>query len=245
MDERTVRVLMAEKTTKEKIEYLSKQEQGKAAFAKLQDILQLVNLEKAKNFTSSVYKKDNLRSYLQAPSTEANQKNLRKLSDYLYNVSRTYQRMINYKAEQITCDTWTAYPVISLVEENDEEKIKQDYEKVTHIMNNIHMETQILKMMLRAWKHDVAYGYIYGDPDKDGSFYIHPLNADYCRVYSASFNGGVLGIAFDMSYFRTYPDDLEYFDKEFQKLYRQYESDNIKWKELPIEKTFCIKISDF
>lgn len=234
---------MAEKTTKEKIEYLSKQEQQVEAFAKLSNILQLINLEKTKNITSSTYSKENLRSYLQAPSTEANQKNLRKLSDFLYTVSHIYRRMINYKAEQITCKSWVAYPVINMVDENDEESIKQDYERITRIVNNMHMEAQILKIMLRAWKHDVAYCYVYGDPEKDGSFYLHPLNPDYCRIYSASYYQGVLGIAYDMSYFRTYPDDLEYFDKEFQKLYRQYESDNIRWKELPIEKAFAIKIN--
>lgn len=234
---------MAEKTTKEKIEYLSRQEQQNAAFAALKDALQLINLEKTKNITSTTYSKDNLRTYLKAPATESNQKNLRKLSDYLYTISHVYRRMINYKSEQITCKAWTAYPKISLSEDNDEEKIKQDYDKICTIINNMHMETQIQKMMLRAWKYDCAFGYIYGDPEKDGSFYIHPLNNDYCRIFSASYKQGVLGIAFDMSYFRTYPDDLEYFDKEFQKLYRQYESDNIKWKELPIEKTFCLKIN--
>ena len=243
---------MAEKTTKEKIEYLSQKEQneylsnqdkGKANFAKLKDILQLINLEQNRTTNLSTYNKESLRSYLQAPSTEANQKNLRKLSDYLYTVSHIYRRMINYKAEQITCRAWTAYPVVNLVDENDADKIKSDYERITRIVNNMHMETQILKMMLRAWKHDVVYGYIYGDPEKEGSFYIHLLNPDYCRIYSASYYAGCLGIAYDMSYFRTYPDDLEYFDKEFQKLYNQYQSDNVRWKELPIEKTICFKIN--
>lgn len=234
---------MGEKTTQKKIEYLSQQEKQTISFAQLKDILQLINLEKTKNLTSNTYSKENLRSYLKAPSTETNQKNLRKISDYLYNVSHIYRRMINYKAEQVTCQSWTAYPVISLVEDVDEEQIKQEYEKITHIVNNMHMDTQISKMMYRAWKHDVAYGYVYGDPEKDGSFYIHPLNPDYCRIYSASYHQGVLGIAYDMSYFRTYPDDLEYFDKEFQKLYNQYEKDNIKWKELPINKTVCFKIN--
>jgi hypothetical protein len=234
---------MTEKTTEEKIEYLSKQEKGRAEFAKLKDVLQLINLEKTKTITSSTYNKESLRSYLQAPSTETNQKNLRKLSDYLYNVSHVYRRMINYKAEQITCQSWTAYPIISLVDENDAEKIKQEYETVTHIVGNMHMETQILKAMLRLFKHDVFYGFCYGDPEGEGSFYIHPLPADYCRIYSASFFQGVYGVAFDMSYFRTYPDDLEYFDKEFQKLYRQYESDGVKWKELPFGRAFAWKIN--
>lgn len=234
---------MPEKTTQETITHLSKQEQQREAFNALQGALQLINLEKNRNLTSSTYSRENLRSYLQAPSTETNQKNLRKLSDFLYNISNTYKRMVKYKAEQITCKSWTAYPLISLSEDNDEEKIKQDYENVCRIVTNMHMETQILKLMLRAWKHDTVYFYVYGDPSTDEGFYIHPLDPDYCRVYGADFHSGVLHIAFDMSYFRTYPDDLEYFDKEFQKLYRQYESDNIKWKELPIEKASAFKIN--
>lgn len=234
---------MPGKTTQEKIEYLSKQEQQRAAFDELKNALQLINLEKNRNIVSNTYSRENLRSYLQAPSTETNQKNLRKLSDYLYNISHIYKRMIKYKAEQITCKSWTAYPLVSLLEDNDEEQIKQDYENVCRLVTNMHMETQILKLMLRAWRHDVVYGYVYGDPSTDEGFYIHPLDPDYCRIYGADFQSGVLHIAYDMSYFRTYPDDLEYFDKEFQTLYKQYEKDNIKWKELPIEKGFGWKIN--
>ena len=175
---------MSEKTTQEKIEYLSKQEQQREAFAQLKDVLQLINLEKSKNITSNTYNRDALRSYLKAPSTETNQKNLRNISDYLYNISHIYRRMINYKAEQITCQSWIAYPTISLLEDNDEESIKTEYDKTIRIVNNMKMETQIFKMMVRAWKHDVAYGFIYGDPEKDGSFYIHPLDPAYCRIYS-------------------------------------------------------------
>ena len=53
---------MTEKTTQEKIEYLSKQEKGRQEFAKLKDVLQLINLEKTKTITSSTYNKENLRS---------------------------------------------------------------------------------------------------------------------------------------------------------------------------------------
>ena len=115
---------MSTKTTKEKIEYLSNQEKQKLAYEELKDALQLINLEKNRSVTSNTYNRDNLRSYLRAPSTESNQKSLRALSDYLYNISHIYRRMINYKAEQVTCKAWTAYPLVSIVEDNDEEKIK-------------------------------------------------------------------------------------------------------------------------
>lgn len=231
------------KTTKDRIEYLSNQEKAIATYAQLKDILQLINLEGARNITSTTYNKENLRQYLQSPATDANQKSLRKLSDFLYSISQTYRRMINYKAEQITCKAWTAYPILNLAEDIDADAIKEEYGRVTRIVNNMHMETQILKIMLKAWKHDVFYGFTYGDPETDGTFYVHPLNPDYCRIYSASYNQGCLGIAFDMSYFRSYPDDLEYFDPAFQKLYNQYLKDNIRWKELPIERTVCVKIN--
>lgn len=238
-----VKILMPEKSTKERIEYLQKQEQARAVYAQLTDIIQLINLEQTKTMTSSVYNKENLRQYLQAPATESNQKSLRKLSDFLYSISQTYRRMINYKAEQIDCKSWVAYPILNISEEYDVDSIKQEYEKITKITHNMHMESQIFKIMLKAWKHDVFYGFAYGDPETDGTFYIHPLNPDYCRIYSASYNQGCLGVAFDMSYFRAYADDLEYFDPIFKKLYNQYLKDNVRWKELPIERTICIKIN--
>ena len=150
--------------------------------------------------------------------------------------------MVNFKAHQINCKTWSAYPIVSMVDENDEESILREYERVVNIVTSMHMETQIFKIMLAAWKSGVAYGYIYGDPEKDGEFYIHLLDPDYCKISCASFDQGVLGFLFDMSFFAKDEKQLEYYDKEFQKLYNQYKTDNIKWKQLPIERTICIKI---
>ena len=84
--------------------------------------MQLINLEQNRNMTSSTYSRENLRTYLKAPSNETNQKNLRKLSDFLYNISHVYKRMVKYKAEQVTCKSWVAYPLISISEDNDVEK---------------------------------------------------------------------------------------------------------------------------
>lgn len=230
--------------TKEQIKHLQEEEQNRqAAFAaELKKALQLFDPEKPPTRTTNTYSRDSLRTYLRNPATDANNKNLRKLSNYLYTVSHVYRRMVNFKAHQINCKTWSAYPIVSMVEENDEESILREYERVVNIVTAMHMETQIFKIMLAAWKSGVAYGYIYGDPEKDGEFYIHLLDPDYCKISCASFDQGVLGFLFDMSFFTKDEKQLEYYDKEFQKLYNQYKTDNIKWKQLPIEKTICIKI---
>ena len=230
--------------TKEQIKHLQEEEQNRqAAFAaELKKALQLFDPEKPPTRTTSTYSRESLRIYLRNPATDANNKNLRKLSNYLYTISHVYRRMINFKAHQINCKTWSAYPIVSMVDENDEEAILREYERVINIVTAMHMETQIFKIMLAAWKSGVAYGYIYGDPEKDGEFYIHLLDPDYCKISCASFDQGVLGFLFDMSFFTKDEKQLEYYDKEFQKLYNQYKTDNIKWKQLPIERTICIKI---
>ena len=227
----------------EQIKKLSEEEQKRIAFAKsLKDILKLFDPEHIRTKTTSTYSRESLRTYLRNPATDSNNKNLRKLSNYLYTVSHIYRRMVNFKAHQIQCKSWEAWPIVNMSEENDEESVLKEYDRVTKIVHNMHMETQIYKIMLQAWKNGVSYGYIYGDPENDDSFYIHLLDPDYCKISCAAYDQGVFGIVFDMSYFNTYSEQLEYYDKEFQKLYNEYNNDKIKWKQLPIERTICIKI---
>lgn len=230
--------------TNKQIHSLEDEEKKKrAAFAsELKNALQFFDPERQPNKITSTYSRESLRTYLRNPATDANNKNLRKLSNYIYTVSHVYRRMVNYKAHQINCKTWTAYPIVNMVEENDEESILKEYERVVNIVTNMHMETQIYKLMLSLWKNGVVYGYIYGDPEEEGSFYIHVLDPDYCKISCASYDNGVLGFLFDMTYFNSNVEQLEYYDKEFQTLYKQYKNDNVKWKQLPIERTICLKI---
>ena len=235
-----------ELTDKERIEMLSREEKNRAAFAALNDALSLIDLTKNKNITYQTYSRDSLRTYLKNPASEGNQKSLRKLSNYLYTVSHVYRRLINFKAYQINCKSWTVYPDIPLTEEPDQDSILQNYDRVTKYVRNMDMKSQILKCMLQAWKNDVVYGFCYGDPEKDGSFFIHLLDPDYCKISSQQYYRGVLNFAFDLSFFDsgTNPYYLDVYDPTFKKLYNKYKNDNTqRWAELPIENTFCLKIN--
>lgn len=232
--------------TKEQIYALQTEEQQmqiKKFAEELENALKFFNPEKPPTITHTTYSRENLRTYLKNPATDSNNKNLRKLSNYLYTVSHVYRRMVNFKAHQINCKVWNAYPIVSMIEEeNDDEAILKEYERVVNIVTNMHMETQIFKLMLSAWKTGVAYGFIYGDPENDGSFYIHQLDPDYCKISGASFEGGVLGFLYDMDYFKQNQDLLELWDETFKNLYNESQRDNVRWKQLPIERTICIKI---
>lgn len=235
-----------ELTDKERIETLSREEKNRAAFAAVKDVLNLIDLTKNKNITYTTYSRDSLRTYLKNPASESNQKQLRKLSNYLYTVSHVYRRLINFKAYQINCKSWTVYPDIPLTEDIDQDSILKNYERVTKYVRNMDMKSQILKCMLQAWKNDVVYGFCYGDPEKDGTFFIHLLDPDYCKISSQQYYRGVLNFAFDCSFFDSGTNSyyLDVYDPIFKKLYNKYKSDNTqRWAELPIENTFCLKIN--
>ena len=180
MDEKGGEFVAKELTNKERIEMLSREERNRAAFAAVKDVLPLIDLTQTRSVSYTTYSRESLRTYLKNPASEGNQKSLRKLSNYLYTISHVYRRLINFKAYQVQLKSWTVYPDIPLTEEVDEEKILQDYDKVTKYVRNMDMRNQILKCMLQAWKNDVVYGFCYGDPENDGEFFIHLLDPDYC-----------------------------------------------------------------
>lgn len=230
-------------TEKEKFSQLKQEEQERLEFKvkQLKDALTTFNPEQPTTKTMQTYSRDLLRTYLKNPATDSNAKNLRKLSNYLYSVSHVYRRMVKFKAEQVTLKAWTAYPIISMTEDNDAESVLAEYDRVTKIVTNMHMETQIQKLMLKLWRDGVVYGYTYGDPENEGSFFIHILDPDYCKISAASYEHGTLGFMYDMSYFNGKEERLDYYDKEFTTLYNQFKSDNIRWKQLPLERTICLK----
>lgn len=234
-----------ELTQQERIEMLRREERNTAAFAAVQGALSLIDLTQSRNVTYSTYSREALRTYLKNPASESNQKNLRKLSNFLCTVSHVYRRLINFKAYQVQLKSWTVYPNISLTENVNKDEVLQNYEKVTKYVENMDMKGQILKCMLRAWKDDVVYAFCYGDPENEGDFFIHLLDPDYCKLSGQSYYRGVLNFAFDFSFFSgTNSYYLDVYDPIFKKMYNKYQQDNsLRWQEIPVENAFALKIN--
>lgn len=231
---------------KERINILKKHEANMLNFKKYKEQLRTVDLTKNSTIQFKTYSKDKLRNMLKNPASETNQKDLRRLSNFLYTVSHVYKRLIKFKAHQLPLRSWTAYPNVPIGEEPDESTIMTNYEKVCSYVKNMDMKSQALKIMTSLWLNDVYYGFCYGDPaDKSKGFFIHTLDPDYCKICAQDFHGGVLHIAFDFSFFNG--DNkfyLDVYDKVFRKLYRRYQKDSsLRWQELPVERTACFKLN--
>lgn len=213
-------------------------------FAKaIDNILQLTDLTSSSTKTWTVFDKELLRSYMQNPYASSSQTSLRSLAKFLYTLSFPLRRIINYFA---SLPDFSAYKVsldFSLIEENDEESLLQDYENACRFIRKMNLTLNIFKLLVIAWREGIVYFQPY--QDEDGTMLLFPLDSQYCKVSSVGYNG-LLHVAFDFSFFRgTNAFYLEVWDKEYQQKYRKFESDtSLRWQELETARAFKIDIAD-
>ena len=213
------------------------------------DALKLLDLENPTNKTYTVYSKESLRTYLKNPLSDSNQQNLRKLSQFLYVLSAQYRRIVAYFASQIDLTAYSVIPNINMAEDNDDEAILSNYESTLKWLEVMNLPNQIFSTLIACWREDSFYGYIYYNEDMENwdknNFVILPLDGNYCKISSVNFDG-TLNFAFDFSYFDSGNNKvlLDYWDKEFTKLYNKYKSDSkLRWQELDPERSVCFKVN--
>lgn len=236
-----------EHSIKEIADFTAKQQQIEQFKQAAKAALQLLDLQNPPSKTYTVYSKDSLRTYLKNPLTDTNQKNLRQLSQFLYVLSAQYRRIIAYFATHIDLTAYNVIPNVSMTEDNDDEKILQNYESTLKWIEKMNMQGQIHGILTTCLREDCFYGYIYyedGEEQDRNSFIIVPLNADYCKISSVNYNG-TLNCAFDFSYFDSSANKvyLDYWDKEFTTGYNAYQKDSKqRWAELDPERTVVFKM---
>ena len=236
------------KYSAQQVAQLTQEERMKQFASAVEKAVQLIDLESPNSYkTYQSFNKDNLRAAMQNPLTDANQKTLRKLSQYLYHLSFPLRRIIGYKASQIDMTAYTAIPNISMVEDYDAEAILGNYESVLKQLKRMNLPANMYDALVTAWREDCVYLYSYydeGDEADINSFVNIIMDGDYCRISSKNYDG-TFNYAFDFSFFSGANSVyLEYWDKEFTTKYNAYEKDNsLRWQELDPSRAVCFKVN--
>ena len=235
---------MAEtKTQTENLEFTEKFDKM-AQFAKAyDDVLKLIDLESNTTKTWTVFNKETLRSYLQNPYAASSQTNLRNLSKFLWTLSFPLRRIVHYFA---SLPDFSAYKInldFSLIEENDEESLLEDYENAARFVRKMNLVVNMFKLMVIAWREDVVYFQPY--QDDDGTLLMQPLDSQYCKISSIGYNN-LYHVAFDFTFFNgSNSFYLDVWDPEFKKKYNAYQKDSaLRWQELDNARAFKINFSD-
>ena len=215
---------------------LTKQDIMAEKFAATKKALQLLDLTKTESRSYTIFNKDKLRQYLKNPKTY--ELNIRNLARFLERYSMPLKRIIHHYSEMIDLNSCSVVPLLDLTKDNDEKKVLKNYYSTLKKVQQVDLQTEILKMIKVYWLEGASFGYIYDD---DEYFFIHMLDGDYCRI--SSVDGGVPRFAFNFSYFDTYKAELEYWDPEFKKKYDAYRKDTtaLRWQELEYERQICFK----
>ena len=231
------------KEEKENLQFTEQLENMKQYAQAVDDILRLVDLTSSTTKTWTVFSKDNLRSYLQNPYSSSSQNSLRNLAKFLYTLSFPLRRIINYFA---SLPDFSAYKVnldFSLVEENDEETLLQDYEDTCRFIRKMNLEINMFKLLIIAWREGIVYFQPY--QDDDGTMLFMPLDAQYCKISSVGYNN-LLHVAYDFSFFNGQNSFyLDIWDPEYKKKFNAYSKDSsLRWQELDTARAFKIDLSD-
>lgn len=237
---------MAENENKEQVNTLNfteKVENVKQYFDALENVLQLIDLTTNSTKTWTVYSKDSLRTYLQSPYSATSQNNLRSLAKFLYTLSFPLRRIVNYFASLPDFSMYKVNLDFSLIEDNDEEALLQDYENACRFIRKMNLEINMFKLLVIAWREGIVYFQPY--QDDDGTMLLMPLDSQYCKISSVGYNN-LLHVAYDFSYFTgTNSFYLDIWDPEYKKKYNAYQKDtSLRWQELETARAFKIDISD-
>lgn len=224
---------------------------GKSSYITYQDLLTGVyanlskigirNLESTSetNPTYTKYTKDQLVTYLGNPASY--EKQLRKMSKYLFNISNYYRRLIQYFANMPTF-SYTISPYgLDRSKTVNANKLKKAYYSSVAAVELMNLPHEATKMFTIAFRDDVYYGYEWETND---SVAFQNLDADYCKI--SSIEDGVYNFAFDFSYFDSNQDKLPNYPPEFQTMYNTYNTNTqlYKWQELDSTKSICIKVNE-
>lgn len=241
---------MAEDKMQKKVRVTNAKD-GKSSYITYQDLLTGVyanlskigirNLESTSetNPTYTKYTKDQLVTYLGNPASY--EKQLRKMSKYLFNISNYYRRLIQYFANMSTF-SYTISPYgLDRSKTVNANKLKKAYYSSVAAVELMNLPHEATKMFTIAFRDDVYYGYEWETND---SAAFQNLDADYCKI--SSIEDGVYNFAFDFSYFDSNQDKLPNYPPEFQTMYDTYKTNTqlYKWQELDSTKSICIKVNE-
>ena len=231
------------KTNIENLKFTENLEAIKQYAKSVEEVLKLVDLTSNSTKTWTVFDKETLRSYLQNPYAANSQASLRNLAKFLYTLSFPLRRIVNYFS---SLPDFSAYKInlnFSLIEDNDEDALLQDYENACKFVRKMNLELNIFKLLITAWREGIVYFQPY--QDDDGSMYLMPLDSQYCKIASVGYNG-LFHVAFDFSFFRgANAFYLEVWDKEYKQKYNKFEGDtSLRWQELDTARAFKIDPAD-
>lgn len=187
----------------------------------------------------SRYTKEQIINLLTAP--DRNEKSLRDMSIYLYNISNQYKSIVNYFANMPTFAYVLSPLNLNRSKQLNDKNILAQYYKASSYIQTMNIAHEFGQAMTVMFREDVFFGYIWEVPNQ--SWTMQRLDANYCKLSGKVDGCWVFG--FDFQYFTGREAFLEFYPVEFQTKYRTYQSNNnLRWQDLEPNNIICLKANE-
>jgi hypothetical protein len=206
-------------------------------YAKLAELI-VKDLNKRDSQRLQSYKKEDISRWLSNPMQYS--KNLQGMSNFLYHASPHYRRLVNYYAKMTTLDYFLEPYGLDLSKKINVKSLRNSYQKAVDLVELMNIKHEFGKALVSAWKLGTFYGYEHYTND---SYFIQELPYEFCQIDGII--DGVFTFSFDTTYFDKFPNQLELYPKEFQKMYKAYKNGTKpRWQNVDPSRTVCIKINE-
>lgn len=190
------------------------------AFANLKkNIIQDLISNRNESVIYKKYPKERVVSFLERP--QQNEKEIRELSCFLYQVSSHYRRLVDYYSS-ILLYNYVVVPT-KLPLKPKKEEFKKSYMYVINECEKYNLKQECRKAIKIAVRDGVYFGLTYETED---SFYIRSLNPNYAEI--SSVEDGTFVPSIDLNYFSDKLELLPEYGKEIENAYYAYKGDKKK-----------------
>lgn len=189
------------------------------------------------------YTKDQIERDLLAP--DKNSKQLQEMSEFLYNTSPHYRRLLDYM-KNLSCDNYTLTPTEYNI--SNPENFKNTYYETAKSYSLVSFKTANPLIRLEVFLKGIFCGICF---EAKNSFCLKKLDINYCKI--SSIEDGTPIFSFDLDYFNTKAHFmlLDQYGNDFVKAYKIYRGD--EERGLPGDKTkrwfepknqICVKLNN-
>lgn len=163
------------------------------------------------------YNRDQIEKALLSPDKSVKQ--LQEMSEFLYNTSPHYKRLIDYMSE-LSCDNYTLSPIEYVIENEDE--FKDSYFSAAKSYSLVSFKNINPVIRHEVFLKGIFCGICF---EAKNSFCLKKLDINYCKI--SSVEDGTPIFSFDLDYFNAKAHFMliEQFGLDFVKAYRIYKGD--------------------
>jgi hypothetical protein len=172
---------------------------------------------------------------------------MRALSNYFYNLSGIYKRVVLFFATALTFDYLVVPKIVDFNGVNDE-KMQKAYMEAINFVDSLEIKNNFPRIVFSMVLNGIYYGIL--REGEDGKIIIQDLPYEYCRSTYKTLNN-LYAIEFDMKYFDSFRnineriEALEQFPLSIVQAYEAYLKDkNLRWVPIDEELAVCFPTMD-